>query len=86
MPTYEYRCKDCETEFTSMRKISERAEPIECPNCKSMNSEQFIGTAPTLADPVRIGVKKPDDGFKDVLRKIHEKTPGSKLKENSRYI
>jgi hypothetical protein len=43
------------------------------------NIEQAITTAPALGDPVRLGVRKIDNGFKEVLQKIHSKTPGSAL-------
>lgn len=30
---YEYKCKECELEFTEMRQMKEREEPIDCPSC-----------------------------------------------------
>ena len=33
MPTYEYKCEKCETEFFELRNMSEREEPIACPDC-----------------------------------------------------
>jgi putative FmdB family regulatory protein len=86
MPTYEYRCKDCETEFTKFCKISEREEQKECPECHSLNSEKYIGVAPSIGDAVRLGITKLDVGFKEVLQKIDRKTPGSKLKNNSKFL
>ena len=32
-----------------------------------------------IADPVRLGRKKIDNGFKEVLQKIHERTAGSTM-------
>lgn len=40
---------------------------------------QTIITAPMICDPVRVGVTKVDGGFKEVLQKVHERTPGSRL-------
>ncbi|NIM18737.1 MAG: zinc ribbon domain-containing protein [Candidatus Latescibacteria bacterium] len=34
MPIYEYKCEKCGTIFSELRKISERSEPISCPECK----------------------------------------------------
>lgn len=33
--------------------------------------------AASMGDPVRLGVKKQSDGFREVLQKISEKTPGA---------
>lgn len=30
---YNYKCKECELEFTEMRKMAERHDPIDCPAC-----------------------------------------------------
>lgn len=43
MPTYEFKCKDCEMEFSKMTAISKKKD-IYCPNCGSKNlSEKFGG-------------------------------------------
>ena len=40
---------------------------------------------PSIGDPVRLGIRKIDNGFREVLNRIAEKTPGcSKLKDNIR--
>lgn len=57
-----------------------------CANCGELSVKKVILTAPTLGDPVRLGLRRPDNGFKEVLQKIHDKTPGSTLKSNSSYI
>jgi hypothetical protein len=41
--------------------------------------ESLITGAPMLMDPMRAGVRKIDNGFKDVLQQIHARTPGSML-------
>jgi len=38
--------------------------------------EQVILTGPAFGDLVRMGMKGPDDGFKEVLSKINERTGG----------
>jgi len=57
-----------------------------CANCGEMTVKKVMLTAPTLGDPVRLGIRRPDNGFREVLQKIHDKTPGSTLKNNSSYI
>lgn len=42
-------------------------------------------TAPSIGDPVRLGVRKQDGGWREVLTKVSERTPGGKgLKDNIR--
>lgn len=85
MPTYDYKCKDCESEFEVVCKISEMNDVKVCPECTSENTERFIGGAPSFGDPFRLGLKKVPDGFKEVLKKI-DKSPGSRLKETSSFL
>jgi putative FmdB family regulatory protein len=33
MPIYEYRCERCGAVFSELRRIAERDEPAQCPNC-----------------------------------------------------
>ncbi|MCZ2154439.1 MAG: zinc ribbon domain-containing protein [Bryobacterales bacterium] len=35
MPIYEYRCLHCGRKFEKIRRVSERDQPAECPECKS---------------------------------------------------
>ncbi len=45
MPTYEYRCEDCQHGFTVLLSIKEHdtARP-QCPACKSQRVEQVLST------------------------------------------
>lgn len=81
MPIYDYECQSCKHVFTDTKRISERKEPESspCPKCGEMKVQQVILSAPSVADPVRIGVTKKDSGFKEVLAGIHSRTAGSKL-------
>ena len=31
---------------------------------------------PGLADPIRLGLRKPDDGFKDMMKRMKRNVPG----------
>lgn len=86
MPLYDYQCKTCENIFEKQTKISEMNSPQVCPNCESSDSEKFIGGAPAIGDPVRLGIKRPDKSWSNVLQRIHERTPGSQLHRNSEYF
>jgi putative FmdB family regulatory protein len=85
MPIYDYKCKSCDHEFEKNVKMAQYQDPQECPKCNTL-ADRFVNGAPSLGDPIRLGLQKPSEGFRDVLRSIHERTPGSQLKNNSSYI
>ena len=87
MPTYDYTCSKCNHIWSRLLKISEREQPLAegCPNCNELGGvSQTILAAPSLGDPFKLGRMKPDNGFKEVLQKVHERTPGSQLDQASR--
>lgn len=89
MPTYEYHCKACDHKFSLMVRIPlmDAAISEPCPSCNESKVERlFPSSAPTIGDAVRLGIRRPDEGFKDVLRKIHDSNPGSNIKDTSSYI
>jgi len=77
MPSYTLKCLDCETVFNVLCSWASRPEQ-QCTNCQSINHESIIG-APAFGDAVRLGVTKPDGGFKEVLSKIHSNNYKSNL-------
>ena len=84
MPLYSYTCDACNHNFEQSLKIAEMHQPIAdpCPSCKAEGQvRKTITGAPSLGDPVRLGVKKTDDGFREVLSKIHESQPKSNLNQ-----
>lgn len=74
MPIYTFRDKETNEEHDKFMKFDDREQYL----LDNPNLEVVIG-APAIADSVRIGVTKTDNGFKEVLQKIHSKTAGSKL-------
>jgi hypothetical protein len=78
MPSYTLKCLDCENIFDVLCRYAVRPEQ-QCTSCKSINHESFITSAPALGDPVRLGVTKADNGFKEVLSKIHSNNHKSNL-------
>lgn len=88
MPTYTYKCSNCDSITTLIRKIAYRnfTETDTCEQCSK------VGTLTRLVDTPIIGYStyingggKPPDGFKDVLKKIHANTPGSQIDKTSSY-
>jgi putative FmdB family regulatory protein len=91
MPTYDYKCRDCGSSKEFNLKISERdvTENLLCPECDQTGtferqvSAANVGYLTTVAGGY--GNKVPD-GFRDVLRKIDERSPGSRMKETSSFL
>lgn len=82
MPLYDFKNKETGEVFEKFMSISAKEEYLK----ENPNIEPVISGLPSLIDPVRLGVRKPDQGFKEVLQRIHEKTPGSQLKKTSNHI
>lgn len=66
MPTYTFRNKDTEEIFDKIMSWNSREEYLK----ENPNLEVIMG-APAMGDVVRLGIKKPDQGFNEVLSKIH---------------
>jgi hypothetical protein len=73
MPTYEFANKET-GEITEIRlKIAELQQYKEDhPELELCVSESKVG------DPVSLGVRRIDPGFRDVLNRIADRTPGGK--------
>jgi putative FmdB family regulatory protein len=80
MPTYTYQCADCEHVFERVLPIAAREDPTHepCPHCGKLDVKKLVNTPP-VCDPVRMGRIKAPDGFRDVLRNIRDRNPGSVL-------
>ncbi len=42
MPLYEYRCKDCGSEFEKMIRFTEANQLPACPKCESLNTQKKL--------------------------------------------
>ena len=49
MPTYDYKCEECEEEFVALRKIDER-KTCDCPFCTGVG-KQTISAPKVMLDP-----------------------------------
>lgn len=75
MPTYLFRNKDTQETFEAFMRISELDEY----KASHPELEQLVNGAPGLSDPVRLGLIKPSDGFRDVLKNIKKNNPGNNI-------
>lgn len=79
MPTYDFKCSSCGKESVVVCKMSELDEQKKVP-CDACGGElRVVIGEPRFGDAARLGLMKNDDGFKEVLAKIHENTAGSNL-------
>lgn len=65
MPLYTFRNTKTEEVFEKMMSFTDRQIFLE----QNPDVEVIIGS-PSIGDPVRLGVRKADDGFREVLSKI----------------
>lgn len=74
MPTYTFKNKDTEEVWEQFMSISSRETFLaENSNIESVVSPVFLG------DPVRQGLKKPDSGFREILKEIKRKNIRSNI-------
>jgi len=75
MPTYTYRNINTGEVFDKMMKIAEKEQFL----LDNPDLESIIG-APAMGDSVRLGIRRPDDGFREVLSKISDANYKSNLR------
>lgn len=80
MPTYEFRNKETGEVTEVFMKMSAKDQYL----LDNPHLEQVLTHAPAFTGD-HVSIKK-DSGFKEVLQKIHEKTPGSQLNRISTQI
>ena len=75
MPTYTYRNINTGEVFDKMMKIADKEQFL----LDNPDLESIIG-APAMGDSVRLGIRRPDDGFREVLSKISDANYRSNLR------
>jgi hypothetical protein len=71
LPNYNFRNKDTGEEWTEFHTMAGLDEYLAA----NPHIEQTPCAAPFLGDPIRQGLRKPDDGFRDVLKEIKKAHP-----------
>ena len=66
MPVYSIMNKETEEVFEVNMKFTE----LETYLSDNKNLKQVFTRFPGIADPTRLGIKKPDNGFRDVLQNV----------------
>ena len=75
MPTYQFRNKETGEVSEQFMRMADKDQFLQ----DNPNLEAVFLEAPPLGDPVRLGIRKVDSGFKEVLQKIKRANPGSTL-------
>jgi hypothetical protein len=82
MPTYVFRNKETGEQFEKIMKMSE----LDSFRQENPQLETVIQSV-AFGDPTKLtSSRKFDTGFKEVLQRIHEKTPGSQLNKSSSQL
>ena len=82
MPTYVFRNKQTGEQFDKILKMSE----LDSFRAENPQLETVI-QAVAFGDPTKLtSSRKFDSGFKEVLQKIHERSPGSELNKTSSQL
>jgi hypothetical protein len=82
MPTYVFRNKETGEQFEQVMRMSE-LDPFREANPQLETVIQAVA----FGDPTKLSsTRKFDTGFKEVLQRIHEKTPGSQLEKSSSQL
>ena len=81
MPTYVFRNKETGEQFEQVMRMSE-LDPFRAENPHLETVIQAVA----FGDPVRLGVRKMDTGFKEVLQKIKSETTYADFDKTSSQI
>lgn len=82
MPTYSFRNKETGEIFDQIMRIADREGFLK----ENQHLETVITDAPAFVGDHITAVRKYDSGFKEVLKNIHERTPGSQLNKTSSQL
>ncbi|NDG30608.1 hypothetical protein EB118_11125 [bacterium] len=75
MPTYSFRNILTGEEFDQIMSIKK----LDQYKIDNPDFEQLLGT-PSIGDPVRLGLKKPDDTFRDILKQIKKNNDSRRVR------
>ncbi len=82
MPLYDYKCTACEHVWDDFQTVANRNKPTKkpCPKCGKKKVIK-LDAAIQVIDPVRLGVTRPDHGFKEVISKVKKAHPRNTMRD-----
>jgi len=69
MPSYSFKNLNTGEEFITVMSMAEREEYVKT----NPHIQQQLIAAPALGDSIRMGMVKPPDSFRDILREVKKK-------------
>ena len=80
MPTYQYKCSECENSFEEIYRIADREIPVDkvCGVC-GRGKIQLIPQIPSMISMRRSWRQHTSDGWKDRMKEIARNNPGHSL-------
>jgi len=76
MPIYQYKNEETGEVTDKLMSIADMEQfDIDNPHMKK------IIHAPAIGDAMRLGVRKIDDGFNDILKTVKKNNPGSTIRD-----
>ena len=82
MPIYDFKCEKCEHQFSEMKTIANRDEPLgePCPECSESGCvvKEYLGAPAQMLDTnYRVDSKHNMGGLRDAMERMAER-PGIK--------
>ena len=80
MPTYQYKCSECENSFEEIYRITDREIPVDkvCGVC-GRGKIQLIPQIPSMISMRGSWRQHTSDGWKDRMKEIARNNPGHSL-------
>jgi hypothetical protein len=66
MPTYKFKNNDTREQYEEFMSISALDVYLQ----ENTNVTQLVNGAPAIGDSVRLGLRKPDSSFRDILKNV----------------
>lgn len=66
LPSYTFKNNETNETYDTVMTIADRESFL----LDNPHITQLVGRPPSIGDSVRLGLRKPDDGFRDVLRNV----------------
>jgi putative FmdB family regulatory protein len=83
MPLYSRHCNACDELFDVQCKIAEKDLDHECPYCASTDGTWMLSAPAVSMRGDRFMTNKKDAGFSEVISKIAERNPRTKICERT---
>lgn len=74
MPSYSFKNTETNEQWVDSMSIADKEQYL----ADNPHIIQELTSAPSLGDPVRLGIRRIDNGFRDVLRSVKKAHPLSK--------